>query len=92
VIRLIGILIVAALVAFAAFWLASVQGTLTLALPGYEIQTGAGTAAILLLVLVLVLMIVLRFVWFLIRAPRYLGRRRTKEAPHRNDGEAASQS
>ena len=87
-IRLIGVLIVAGLIAFAAFWLASIQGTLTLSLPSYEIRTGAGTAAILLIFLVLALMIVLRLIWFVIRAPRHLARRSKPPAPPRG-GEAA---
>jgi uncharacterized membrane-anchored protein len=90
VIRLLGILVFAGVVGLAAFWLASVEGTLTLTLPGYEIQTGAGTAAILLIFLVLALMIVLRLLVFLIRAPRYFGRRRDRALPPPGDGSEAA--
>ena len=82
-IRLLFILIVAGLVALSAVWLADHDGTLTLAIDGYEARTRVTVAAGLLIPLLAVLYVLIRLV---LRGPAklsaFFAARRARNAYH----------
>jgi len=71
--RLLSILIAAGLIALGAAWLADHDGSLTLAVAGYEIRASAVFAAALLLAFMAVLFVLMRLAFLILGGPAKLG-------------------
>jgi HemY protein len=85
-IRLIGILIAAALVGLGAAWLADHDGVLSFTMAGYEIRASASFALLLLLIFSGFLAVILRATFVLLRSPdkfgSFLASRRARKGYH----------
>jgi HemY protein len=85
--RVIGFVILAAIVIAIAWWVAGLPGQIAATISGTQIQTSVPVALLLLLVLFVILYVIVRLLGGLWRTPRRIRRRRRER--HRRAGDRA---